>query len=105
MNVAGAAPLTLNDLLRLSGIAPDRNDGKQYVGSACGSENILQRWRDYARTGHGGNKLLRGRDPRNFRFAILQRVSPDLPEGDVVRLEVTWKKRLGTLAPAGLNEN
>lgn len=83
----------------------DQSDGKQYVGSACGAENILQRWKDYARTGHGGNKLLRERDPNDFRFAILQRVSPDLPEADVTRIEQTWKKRLRTKAPNGLNEN
>ncbi len=83
----------------------DQSDGKQYVGSAYGSENILQRWRDYARTGHGGNKLLRDRDPNNFRFSILQRVSPDLPDGDVIRIEATWKNRLGTRTPRGLNEN
>ena len=62
----------------------DQSDGKQYVGSAYGAENILQRWTDYSRTGHGGNKLLRGCDPANLRFGILQRVSPDLPDADVI---------------------
>ena len=83
----------------------DQSDGKQYVGSACGSENILQRWKDYARTGHGGNKLLRERDPSTFRFSILQRVSPDLPIADVGRIETSWKERLRTRVPDGLNEN
>lgn len=83
----------------------DSTDGKQYVGSAYGAENILQRWREYARTGHGGNKYLRGRDPANFRFAILQRLSPDLPDVDVIRVETTWKKRLSTIWPDGLNQN
>lgn len=83
----------------------DQSDGRQYVGSACGSENILQRWRDYVRTGHGGNRDLRARDPRNFVFSILQRVSPDLPEIDVVSIENTWKARLRSQAPWGLNAN
>ena len=83
----------------------DQSDGRQYVGSACGSENILQRWRDYARTGHGGNRDLRARDPRNFVFSILQRVSPDLPETDVISIENTWKARLRSRAPWGLNAN
>ncbi len=83
----------------------DQSDGKQYVGSAYGSENILQRWRNYARTGHGGNRLLRERDPSNFRFSILQRVSPDAPDADVIELEQTWKLRLQTRAPMGLNDN
>lgn len=83
----------------------DVSDGLQYVGSAYGSENILQRWREYARTGHGGNKHLRKRDPATFRFAILQRLSPDLPDTDVIRAEASWKDRLLTRWPAGLNDN
>ena len=39
----------------------DRSDGKAYVGSACGEAKLLGRWRDYAATGHGGNKPLRRR--------------------------------------------
>jgi hypothetical protein len=83
----------------------DESDGKQYVGSAYGSENILQRWVGYARTGHGGNKLLRERNPANFRFSILQRLSPDLDESSVIAIESTWKERLGSRAPQGLNDN
>jgi hypothetical protein len=83
----------------------DQADGKQYVGSAYGPENILQRWLGYARTGHGGNKLLRNRNPSNFRFSILQRLSPDLDEASVIAIETTWKERLGTHAPQGLNED
>lgn len=83
----------------------DEADGKQYVGSAYGSENILQRWLGYARTGHGGNKLLRHRDPKNFRFSILQRVSPDLDDASVIAIESSWKERLATRAPRGLNDN
>lgn len=83
----------------------DQSDGKHYVGSACGAENILQRWREYSRSGHGGNALLRRRDPSQFRFSILQRTSPDLPDADVIAIEKTWKDRLRTRAPWGLNEN
>lgn len=83
----------------------DALDGKSYVGSAYGAENILGRWNGYAATGHGGNKHLRSRDPANFRFTILQRVSPDLEDAEVIRLENSWKLRLHTRAPHGLNEN
>lgn len=80
-------------------------DGKSYVGSAYGGTNLLGRWLSYASTGHGGNKLLRKRDPAAFRFSILQRVSPDLSADEVIGLENSWKVRLHTRAPFGLNEN
>lgn len=83
----------------------DVRDGKGYVGSAYGESNLLGRWLNYAARGDAGNKLLRQRDPRNFRFTILQRVSPDMDAQDVVRLEGSWKQRLHTRVPYGLNEN
>lgn len=83
----------------------DVSDGKGYVGSAYGTENLGQRWQTYASTGHGGNALLRERDHRNFQFSVLQRVSPDLDPDEVIRLENTWKKRLHTRHPLGLNDN
>ena len=83
----------------------DQSDGKCYVGSAYGTENILGRWLSYAASGHGGNRLLRQRDPRHFRFTILERVSPDMDRDEIISLEGTWKKRLRTRLPYGLNEN
>jgi len=83
----------------------DTLDEKGYVGSAYGESNLLGRWLDYANRGDGGNKLLRQREPQNFRFTILQRVSPDMDADDVVRLESSWKRRLHTRHPHGLNDN
>lgn len=83
----------------------DAADGRGYVGSAYGKDNLLGRWQCYASSGHGGNKLLRKRDPGKFRFSILQRVSPDMSPDDVIRLESTWKERLHTRPPFGLNDN
>ena len=83
----------------------DTSDGKGYVGSAYGGNNLLGRWINYAARGHGGNRLLRERDPKHFRFTILERVSPDMDKGDVIRLESAWKDRLHTRQPFGLNEN
>jgi hypothetical protein len=82
----------------------DQSDGRGYVGSAYGSENILGRWLRYADTGHGGNKQLRRRNPTNFRFSILQRVSPDMEAEEVIQIESAWKDRLST-RNHGLNEN
>ena len=83
----------------------DTSDGQGYVGSAYGSDNILGRWLTYSATGHGGNRLLRQRKPLGFRFSILERVSPDMDAADVIRLESSWKERLHTRAPHGLNDN
>lgn len=82
----------------------DETDGKGYVGSASGSENILGRWLNYAQSGHGGNEELRRRDPGQLRFSILQRVSPDLEPAEVIRIESTWKARLHT-RDHGMNRN
>lgn len=83
----------------------DASDAKSYVGSAYGVSNILGRWESYAATGHGGNKHLRERDPTSFRFTVLELVSPNMPSGEVIQLETSWKRRLHTASPQGLNEN
>jgi len=83
----------------------DVSDGKGYVGSAYGENNLIGRWINYGATGHGDNKLLRKRDPSNFHFSILERVSPDLGVSEVIQVENSWKERLHTYAPNGLNAN
>ena len=83
----------------------DKSDGKGYVGSAYGEQNLLARWENYAQTGHGGNQLLRKRKRENLQFSVLQRVSPDMDPTEVIQLESTWKNRLHTRAPTGLNDN
>jgi len=76
-----------------------------YVGSAYGADNLWGRWSVYAANGHGGNRLLRGRDPKHFSFSILQLLNPDMPAEDVIRIESNWKMRLHTRHPEGLNDN
>lgn len=83
----------------------DTSDNKGYVGSAYGKDNLLGRWLNYAAHGQGGNRLLQQRTPLNFRFSILQRVSPDMEALNVIRLESSWKQRLHTRKPYGLNDN
>lgn len=83
----------------------DGSDSKGYVGSAYGVDNILGRWLDYAKSGHGGNRQLRLRNPKDFRFAILQRVSPDDDAKTVSQIEASWKERLHTRKAYGLNDN
>lgn len=74
----------------------DVSDGKGYVGKASGRQNLLGRWINYADGGDGGNQKLRGRDPRNFRFSILELVPGDLEEETVEEIEQNWMLRLGT---------
>lgn len=83
----------------------DTLDCKGYVGSAYGEENLCSRWENYGASGHGGNRLLKKRDPKSFLFTILQRVSPDMDSEEVIRIESSWKDRLHTRAPFGLNDN
>lgn len=83
----------------------DLKDGLAYVGSAYGKENLLGRWQNYAKSGDGGNRLLKNRKPEQFQFSVLERIGPDLEVTDVVAVENSWKKRLGTISPSGLNSN
>ncbi len=87
----------------------DASDGKQYVGSATGDEGILGRWRGYARTGHGGNVLLKrlldekGPDhARNFRYTILATLPRGLSRMKALEQECLYKRKLGSRA-FGLN--
>jgi hypothetical protein len=76
-----------------------------YVGFASGSDNLLGRCKDYAASGHGGNRLLRQRNPEHFELSLLEPVSPDMDGSEVIATERLWKRRLHTRAPLGLNDN
>jgi hypothetical protein len=84
--------------------------GKLYVGSATGAEGIWGRWREYAKTGHGNNELLKaliaadGEYPKAFRFSILQIVPKSMTREDVIEREARFKAKLGCLTH-GLNLN
>jgi hypothetical protein len=84
--------------------------GDLYVGSAYGEEGIWGRWREYARSGHGGNALLRdliARDPTcpsQFRFSLLQILPKTMASKEVCQREAMYKTKLGSRA-TGLNLN
>ena len=82
----------------------DESDGKGYVGAAYGDDNIYGRWKSYAKSGHGGNKSLKGRRPENFRFSVLQILHHDMDQETVMSFENSWKDRLHT-REFGLNGN
>jgi len=74
----------------------DISDGKGYVGKASGVQNLLGRWLHYADSCDGGNLKLRGRNPLNFRFSILELIPGDMEDGDVEQREQNWMLRLRT---------
>ncbi len=83
----------------------DLKDGLCYVGSAYGQDNLLGRWLSYGRSGHGGNVLLRGRLAETFQFSVLERLPETADPRQVIARENSWKMRLGTRMPHGLNAN
>ncbi len=83
----------------------DTSDGKQYVGSAYGAGNIGDRWRAYAEGRWRENKLLRDRNPANFRFEVLELLPEDASEREVIQAETKWKREKNTYFPNGLNAN
>ncbi len=88
----------------------DKITGNQYIGSAYGKDGIWQRWAEYAKSGHGGNELLKelccidNQYYKNFQFTILQSLPSNLSNKDVIAVENLYKKKLGTKV-FGLNKN
>lgn len=80
------------------------DNGNLYVGSAYGEGGIWSRWREYAKSGHGGNKMLRNLDPMKFRFSVLQVLSKTMSRDEVLKREAQYKMKLGSRAK-GLNLN
>lgn len=72
----------------------DESDGQRYVGAAYGADNLLGRWQAHVGGDIGVTMELSKRNPANFRFSILERVSPDMPPEDVIALERSWMDRL-----------
>lgn len=100
-----AIPRTWADVLRQwRGIylMTDQSDGMRYVGSAYGQQNLFGRWEEHVRGECGVTVELVRRDPLNFQFSILERVSPDATIEDITSLEHTWIRRLDTIQH-GLN--
>ena len=82
----------------------DMTSGEIYIGSAYGSEGVWGRWSIYAKNGHGGNKLLKPRDPNDFQWSIVRTVSRSMSERDVIKIESFEKLKHGSRVH-GLNDN
>ena len=85
----------------------DISNGKQYVGSAYGDNDmLLQRWSNYVYNGHGGNKELieivndgtRGFEyvKKNFQYSILENYNARVGNEIILGRESWWKDTLGT---------
>lgn len=84
--------------------------GKQYVGSASGSQGFFGRWLTYAVDGHGGNKLLKELGHKNYAVSILETVGSGATRAEILQLESLWKQKLGSRTDRlgdefGLNAN
>lgn len=88
----------------------DSKTGNQYIGSANGQSGIWQRWTDYAKTFHGGNKKLielcnhEKNYHRNFRYSVLQPLPSNITKKEIDQIERLYKEKLGTKT-FGLNDN
>ncbi|MEZ2145792.1 GIY-YIG nuclease family protein [Bradyrhizobium sp. DN5] len=76
---------------------------EQYVGKASGEEGFWGRWQDYMANSHGGNVLLKSRDPSDYQVSILETVG-STNEVDLDSLEARWKRKLQS-REMGLNAN
>lgn len=96
----------VNALSKVNGVylVRDTVTGALYVGSAYGKDGFLSRWSSYASSGHAGNKMLKGLEPRHLEFSVLEIVANTMSADDVIARENRWKQRLGT-RHFGLNGN
>ena len=101
-----------NHLSSINGIYMilDTKTGNQYIGSAYGKQGIWQRWSDYSKTKHGGNKTLielcksDNNYHKHFQYTVLQSLPSNLSNKEVIKIENLYKEKFGTRAH-GLNEN
>jgi hypothetical protein len=77
---------------------------EQYVGAAYGERGFVGRWRDYVANAHGGNVVLKSRDPSDYQVAILEVAGSAATVTDVIAMEMRWKEKLQSRA-MGLNRN
>ena len=81
----------------------DTYNGKLYVGSATSAKGmLLQRWKNYAENGHGGNKELialikeKGFDyvKQYFQYSILENYNAKVDDHVILKRETWWKEVL-----------
>ncbi len=78
--------------------------GKQYVGSARGSEGFWGRWEDYVASGHGGNRKMREVPTADYQVTVLEVASSSADPDALDEMENRWKQKLLS-RKFGLNAN
>lgn len=80
----------------------NRLEGRLYIGSTYGKNGILERWKEYAKEGHGNNKKLKELinedkvDPNNFQWFILEILPLSVNEVEAVGRENFYKEKFCT---------
>lgn len=89
----------------------DKHTGKQYVGSTYNREGIWGRWKQYAETGHGGDKdlipLLEADSnyaAKYFQWCILETLPIKVLDEHAIDRESLYKRKFGT-REFGYNNN
>ncbi|MED2688602.1 GIY-YIG nuclease family protein [Bacillus toyonensis] len=88
----------------------DCSNGKLYIGSSYNKNGLLERWKEYVHTIHGGNnKLIRkhNQDAKahlHFQYTILKLLPKDITPLEAVEVEKRYKEKLQTIK-YGYNEN
>lgn len=77
---------------------------EQYVGAAIGADGFWARWTAYAKSGHGGNVMLKSRDPSDYQVSILEVAGSALSIEEIIAKEQHWKAKLQS-REMGLNRN
>lgn len=77
---------------------------EQYIGSATGADGFWGRWLQYVDTGHGGNIVLKSRNPSDYQVSILEVAGSADTNDEIVAMETLWKKKLQS-REMGLNRN
>lgn len=76
----------------------DTLNGKTYIGSAYGDDMILNRWKSYAKNGHGNNQELKVLDlnhiKSHFRYSILDIFKSTTDLHVIIQRENFWKEVL-----------
>ncbi len=92
-------------------LVTDKLTGRKYVGSAYGKDGLWQRWKKYAKSGHGGNvEFMKLHDItidyafKNFSFSLLEHYPKTVPDSKIINRETHWKNVLLTRTH-GYNKN